>query len=302
MIEDFLKYIEHEKRYSKHTLLSYQTDLQQFSEFLTSTYQLNDPSQANYSLLRDWIAHLAENKIQAKSINRKIACLRSFYKFLLKKGSLLKDPTLKIKAPKIRKRLPVYIEEKDMGMLLDHLVFTEDFKGLRDKLVFELLYGTGIRLSELLGLKESHINKFDQTIKVLGKGNKQRIIPLNKTLLNLINLYKDTKKAEMVPDNDYLILTDTGSKPYPMFVQRIVKKYLNAGIIIDGQIRPITTIEKKSPHVLRHSFATHLLNKGADLNAIKDLLGHSSLAATQVYTHNSIEKLKAIFDQAHPKS
>jgi integrase/recombinase XerC len=302
MIDLFLKYIEYEKRYSQHTLTSYKTDLQQFSEYLSTTYQLADAGQASYSLIRDWISNLASNDITAKSINRKIASLRSFYKFLLKKGVISKDPTLKIKAPKIRKRLPIYVEEKDMNHLLDHIDFKDDFEGLRDKLVIELLYGTGIRLSELINLKESDINSFDETIKVLGKGNKQRIIPLNKTLFNLINLYKKKKRESMELGDDHLILTDTGSKPYPMLIQRIVKKYLNAGITIDGNNRPITTIEKKSPHVLRHSFATHLLNKGADLNAIKDLLGHSSLAATQVYTHNSIEKLKEIFNNSHPKS
>jgi integrase/recombinase XerC len=302
MIDLFLKYIEFEKRYSPHTLISYKTDLQQFAEFLTSNYQLSEPDKANYPLIRDWIASLANQEISAKSINRKIASLRSYYKFLLKKTLISKDPTVKIKAPKIRKRLPVYIEEKDINLLLDHLQFTDDFNGLRDKLIFELLYGTGIRLSELIGLQISDINLFENTIKVLGKGNKQRIIPLNKSLINLITLYKDKKQEVSQNDTRILIVTDKGEKAYPMFIQRVVKKYLEAGITIDGTNRSITTIEKKSPHILRHSFATHLLNKGADLNAIKDLLGHSSLAATQVYTHNSIEKLKAIFDQAHPKS
>jgi integrase/recombinase XerC len=302
MIDLFLKYIEFEKRYSSHTLISYKTDLQQFADFLFTTYQLSEPDKANFPLIRDWIASLANQDISSKSINRKIASLRSYYKFLLKKSLITKDPTVKVKAPKIRKRLPLYIEEKDINLLLDHLVFTDDFKGLRDKLIFELLYGTGIRLSELIGLKVSDINQFENTIKVLGKGNKQRIIPLNKSLVNLINVYKDKIKENMETTHEYLIVTDKGEEAYPMFIQRVVKKYLESGITVDGISRPITTIEKKSPHILRHSFATHMLNKGADLNAIKDLLGHSSLAATQVYTHNSIEKLKAIFDQAHPKS
>lgn len=302
MINAFLKYIEFEKRYSPHTLVSYKIDLQQFADFLSSTYQVSEPEQANFSLIRDWIADLANQDISAKSINRKIASLRSYYKFLLKKSLITKDPTVKVKAPKIRKRLPLYIEEKDINLLLDHLVFTDDFKGLRDKLIFELLYGTGIRLSELIGLKITDINQFENTIKVLGKGNKQRIIPLNKSLVNLINVYKNKIKQDLETTHEYLIVTDKGEEAYPMFIQRVVKKYLEAGITVDGISRPITTIEKKSPHILRHSFATHMLNKGADLNAIKDLLGHSSLAATQVYTHNSIEKLKAIFDQAHPKS
>lgn len=302
MTDEFLKYIEHEKRYSRHTLISYKTDLQQFSDFLSSHHQIADPSQVNYPHIRDWIADLANNDIIAKSINRKIACLRSFYKFLLKQGKISKDPTIKIKTPKIRKRLPIYVEEKDIVLLLDHIVFEDGFSGTRDKLILELLYGTGIRLSELIGLKESDINPFDQTIRVLGKGNKQRIIPMNKTLLDLIHLYKTKKLCQVKTEEACLIVTDSGRRCYPMYIQRIVKRYLNARVTLDGSDRPLTTIDKKSPHVLRHSFATHLLNKGADLNAIKDLLGHSSLAATQVYTHNSIEKLKAIFDQAHPKS
>ena len=291
MIESFFKYIEFEKRYSKHTLLSYKNDLDQFSSFLHSTYQIENPAEANYGIIRSWILTLVENNISPKSVNRKLASLRSYYKFLLKKGEILKDPMLKIKAPKVKKSLPAFVEEESMHKLLDQLEFKDDFSGIRDKLVLELLYGTGIRLSELLNLKETDVNSFEKTIKVLGKGNKQRIIPLNQTLHQIINIYRERKGIEMGSGN-YLIVTDKGEKTYPMFIYRLVTTYLSN----------VTTLEKKSPHVLRHSFATHLLNKGADLNAIKDLLGHSSLAATQVYTHNSIEKLKAIFDQAHPKS
>jgi integrase/recombinase XerC len=206
----------------------------------------------------------------------------------MKKKIIQKDPTLKIKAPKVKKSLPAFVEEESVIKLLDKLEFKDTFEDTRDKLVLEILYGTGIRLSELIELKEMDVNKHDRTIKVLGKGNKERIIPVNKTLFELIDIYKK-KKTSTEP---YLLVTDAGEKTYPMFIYRIVQKYLKL----------VTTVEKKSPHVLRHTFATHLLNKGADLNAIKDLLGHSSLAATQVYTHNSIEKLKAIFDQAHPKS
>jgi integrase/recombinase XerC len=295
MVEAFLNYIQNEKRYSKHTLTSYRNDLSQFSSYLTKVYQLTSPTEATYPIVRSWIMELVENKLDSRSVNRKIVCLRSYYKFLLKKEGLLKDPTLKIKALKIKKTLPVFIEENNISALLDSLSFSDDFEGLRDKLVIELLYGTGIRLSELIELKEKDINSFDHTIKVLGKGNKQRIIPINKTLFHLINIYKDKKNGTGMGTemNQNLILTNDGKKTYPMFIQRMVKKYLSLSGV---------TLEKKSPHVLRHTFATHLLNKGADLNAIKDLLGHSSLAATQVYTHNSIEKLKSIFDQAHPKS
>lgn len=294
MIDLFYKYIQYEKRYSKHTLISYTTDLSQFSDFLAETYQLTDLSEANYNIIRSWLLQLSENKISAKSINRKIACLRSFYKFLLKEGKIKKDPTLKIIAPKLKKRLPAFVKEENLNSLFDSFEFSSDFSGQRDKLVIELLYGTGIRLSELIELKEIDINVYQKTITVLGKGNKQRIIPLNENLLDLIFIYRGYKKEAMGDSNsiEYLVVSDKGEKSYPVFINRIVKRYLNL----------VTTIEKKSPHVLRHSFATHLLNRGADLNAIKDLLGHSSLAATQVYTHNSLEKLKAIFDQAHPKS
>jgi integrase/recombinase XerC len=295
MVDAFLSYIQFEKRYSDHTLSSYRNDLHQFSAYLSHTYQLNSPLEATYPIVRSWILVLVENKLDPRSVNRKIVCLRSYYKFLLKKGALKKDPTLKIKALKTKKTLPAFIEENKISTLLDGLTFSDDFEGLRDKLIIEILYGTGIRLSELIGLKENDINSFDHTLKVLGKGNKQRIIPVNKTLMNLINIYKDKKKRRDMKDgiSEYLIVTNDGKKAYPMFIQRIVKKYLSLSGV---------TLEKKSPHILRHTFATHLLNKGADLNAIKDLLGHSSLAATQVYTHNSIEKLKSIFDQAHPKS
>ena len=306
MVSDFLKYIEFEKRYSKHTLISYQTDLSQYSDFLSHEFHIENPAEANYSLIRSWIVKLAEDNITPKSINRKIACLRSYYKFLLRAGKIAKDPTIKLIAPKVKKSLPVFIDEENMIHLLDgktidkntlenELVFSEDFKGQRNKLVFELLYGTGMRLSELIETKESDINVYDQTVKVLGKGNKERIIPINQSLINQIKVIQSLKKQQDFSNtNEYLIVTDQGEKVYPMFIYRIVKHYLSD--------THITTVEKKSPHVLRHTFATHLLNKGADLNAIKDLLGHSSLAATQVYTHNSLDKLKAIFNQAHPKS
>ncbi len=308
MVSDFLKYIHYEKRYSKHTLVSYQTDLTQFSAFLEQEFQLDNPEEASYSIIRSWIVQLAENNISPKSINRKIASLRSYFKFLLRNGKISKDPTTKIKAPKIKKSLPVFVEEDKLVALLDSVLestnegdamsidqngFSQNFEGNRNRLILELFYGTGIRLSELIETKTTDINFYEGTIKVLGKGNKERIIPMNHTLLERIKEYNHLKKKELSGNSsDYLIVTNEGSKTYPMFIYRAVRKYLDM----------TTTVEKRSPHVLRHSFATHLLNKGADLNAIKDLLGHSSLAATQVYTHNSLEKLKEIFKQAHPKS
>ena len=300
MVSDFLKYIEFEKRYSKHTLISYQNDLSQFSLFLETDYQVQNTEEVSFSMIRSWIVKLAEAEITPKSLNRKITTLRSYYKFLLKNGKIAKDPTLKLKAPKIKKTLPAFVEEDKLVNLLDSapddlnaLGFEENFSGIRDRLIIELLYGTGIRLSELIQTKIQDINLFEGTIKVLGKGNKERIIPMNHTLVERIKEYVTFKKKEGLSNStEYLIVTNDGEQSYPMFIYRTVRKYLDM----------TTTIEKRSPHVLRHSFATHLLNKGADLNAIKDLLGHSSLAATQVYTHNSLDKLKTIFKQAHPKS
>lgn len=291
-MESFFNYLEFEKRYSPHTILSYRTDIIQFSGFLNDTFAINDLLHADHNMIRSWVFTLAENKISARSVNRKIASLRTFYKFLVRKNYTKKDPTSKIKAPKIRKGIPVFVPENDLDKLLDQFTYTQDFPGIRDKLILEMLYGTGIRLAELINMDEKDINLYEQTVKVCGKGNKERLIPLNKSLLKLITVYKETKKSLTYNGTGCFIVTDKGEPCYPMFVYRTVKKYLDMA----------TIIEKRSPHVLRHTFATHLLSKGADLNAIKDLLGHSSLAATQVYTHNSLEKMKAIFDQAHPKA
>lgn len=291
MVASFFIYLQHEKRYSKHTLTSYETDLRQLAVYLTSTYETTDISLASYQMLRSWLLSLAGEDLKPRSLARKIACLKSYYTFLHKQGIVQLNPTLRLKSPKLEKRLPDFVEEKNMDILLDEITFPEGFEGIRDKLILELLYGTGIRLSELIGIKETDYNHYDHTLKVLGKGNKERIVPINKTLSTLINVYITQKNTEE-SKNSYLIVTDKHDKLYPVFVQRIVKKYLTL----------VTTLEKKSPHVLRHTFATHLLNHGADLNSIKDMLGHSSLAATQVYTHNSLEKLKAVFEKAHPKA
>jgi integrase/recombinase XerC len=292
MIPSFLQYIQYEKRCSPHTLISYETDLQQFQNFLVTSYELSSPEAASFPMIRSWIVSLVEEKKNATSINRKIATLRTYYKFLLKKNVIFSDPMMKVKSLKLSKPLPQFVDENSLNQLLDNFDFPDSFAGRRDRLLMELLYGTGIRLSEMIELQEKDINSHEGVIKVTGKRNKQRIIPISKRLTTLINGYS-TEKASLFADQmPYLILTDIGDKIYPMMVYRIVKKYLDMA----------TTIEKRSPHVLRHTFATHLLNKGADLNAIKDLLGHSSLAATQVYTHNSMEKLKNIFEQAHPKA
>jgi integrase/recombinase XerC len=289
----FFKYLQYEKRYSPHTLTSYHTDLGQFSDYLQNTYEITDAAEAGHTIIRSWILSLVQNNIQPRSINRKIACLRSYYKFLMAQQRIQVNPMLRIKAPKASKKLPGFVSEESFNNLLDSFNFEDNFEGQRDKLILEFLYGTGIRLAELIGIKDSDLDMRAKTLRVLGKGNKERIVPINDSLVLSIESYLKVKKTQFENNNSEKLLVTNKERPlYPKFVYRVVKKYISL----------ITTSEHNSPHVLRHSFATHLLNKGADLNAIKDLLGHASLAATQVYTHNSIEKLKSIFEKAHPKA
>ncbi|MBO0933693.1 tyrosine-type recombinase/integrase [Fibrella aquatilis] len=290
---DFLQHIRYEKRLSHHTLVAYENDLLQFTEFLAEQHSGTPPEQADHVLVRSWIVHLVESGLDKSTVNRKIATLRAFFGFLLRRKVITIDPMQKVVALKMSKKLPTFVEEKPMATLLDDIDFPDDFIGLRDKLVLELLYGTGIRLSELTGLKTSDVNLYNRTIMVLGKRNKHRLVPLTPPLVTLIGQYQHQKSQffDNKADDSVLIVSDKGIAAYPVLIQRIVKKYLTL----------VTTLEKKSPHVLRHSFATHLLNRGADLNAIKDLLGHSSLAATQIYTHTSLAKLKDAHTQAHPK-
>ncbi|MDQ3393730.1 MAG: tyrosine-type recombinase/integrase [Bacteroidota bacterium] len=293
MIDFFIRYLQFEKRYSNHTLIAYKADLQSFQNHLQEEYPDLDLNQVDFRYIRSWIISLKDNLLEPKSINRKIATLRSFYKYLLSEGKICSDPTVKLKVLKVKKALPNFVGQKDIQSLLDGFPFSDDFFGWRDKLILELLYGTGIRLSELINLKGNDVNKFERTIKVLGKRNKERIIPISGNVWKIIETYIGKKSAYFHSIScHFLIVTDTQEQSYPMLIYRTVRKYLDM----------YTTIEKRSPHVLRHTFATHLLDKGAELNAVKDLLGHSSLAATQVYTHNSLDKIKKIFDQAHPKA
>ncbi|KLT66457.1 tyrosine-type recombinase/integrase [Pedobacter sp. BMA] len=293
LLQSFVTYLTHEKRYSAHTIASYQTDLVQFGEYVESEFELEFLA-VKYTHLRSYMVHLMEKNSSESTINRKISALRSFYKFLLREGKLEQNPAALIKAPKIPRRLPVFLEAQKMDHLLDSEVyFNDSFESKRDHLVLELLFGTGMRLAELIHLKDQDVDIYSATIKVLGKRNKERIIPINKQLINQLNNYIDLKKLQDFNNNLLnLIVTNTGAAAYPKLIYRIVTSYLNH----------ISTHDKKSPHVLRHSYATSLLNAGADLNAIKELLGHASLAATQVYTHNSIERLKTIYKQAHPKA
>jgi len=294
MVQNFLKYLQYERRYSSRTLVSYETDLRQFQAFLQKEFE-SKPEDANYGLIRSWIVSLSEQKLDAASINRKIACLRSFFKFLRKREVITKDPMLKVKVLKTKKKLPHFVNENDLVALLDVKQDGEDktdHEQKRDIAIMELLYGTGMRLSELIGLRDRDFNFHDRTVKVLGKRNKERVIPFSAGIVPLLKEYREVRDREIVKvDSEYFFVTEAGKKLYPVLLNRITKKFLSK-----------VPIQKKSPHVLRHTYATHLLNKGAEINAVKDLLGHTSLAATQVYTHNTIEKLKEVFNKAHPKS
>lgn len=291
-IERFIRYLQFEKRFSLNTVTAYQKDLYQFSDFIKELEP--DLLAISHQHVRSWIVSLMDEGMEPKSINRKISTLRSFYKFLQREGLISNSPMLHVKAPKVPKRLPVIITEQKMDTLLDaDTIFSDDFQGIRNRLIIELLYGTGIRLAELLALKDDDINPYENQIKVLGKRNKERIIPITKSLASFIMEYQALKRdQDFKTQSPSLIVTNDGKAAYPKLIYRVVNAVLSL----------ISTHDKKSPHILRHSFATSLLNRGADLNAIKELLGHSSLAATQVYTHNSVEKLKSIYKQAHPKA
>jgi integrase/recombinase XerC len=294
MVQPFLSYLQFEKRYSSHTILAYEEDLQQFFTYLGGQFDMQEPALTEIapSFIRSWLASLKEAKNSAKTINRKISSLKSFFKYYMRTGKLEQSPMTTIVSPKIPKRLPVYVEQKDTETLFQHVAFPDDWSGMTDRLILLVFYNTGMRLSELVNLKESQVNAAANTIKVLGKGNKERVIPVSPVLMQDINTYIASKNTLNSPERVYLFINEKGRKLYPRYVYLAVKKYLSL----------VTTIDKKSPHVLRHTFATHLTNNGADLNAVKELLGHSSLAATQIYTHNTIEKLKDIYKKAHPKA
>jgi len=291
-IERFTNYLKYEKRFSAHTVSAYLQDLHQFEVFLSLSN--SDFSVATHDDIRSWMVEMLDKNREARSIQRKLSSLRTFYKFLEREMLVGNNPSRLVKAPKAPRRLPVFVEDKNVNELLDsNDIFSDNFEGLRDRVVLELLFGTGIRLAELVMLKDQDINKYEQTIRVFGKRSKERIIPLNVSLMKLLKHYIIEKSGQNFDNfSESLLVTSEGKPAYPKLIYRIVNKYLSQ----------VSTNKKTSPHVLRHSFATSLLNKGADLNAIKELLGHSSLAATQVYTHNAAERLKTIYKQAHPKA
>ncbi len=292
-IQSFLKYLQFEKRYSRHTLISYETDLIDFKDYLQIHYGDIDIKSISHIYIRSWLANKKESGISAVTINRKISSLKSFYKFLIRSGVAEASPMIKVISPKKPSKLPVFIRQENVQQIADAVSNTESWKELNASMLVSIFYCTGMRLNELITLKDSQFDHHKKVVRVLGKGNKERVIPVTAELLQRVKDYQLLKKKEIGSETETLLTTEKGKKLYPKYAYLAVKNILGESV---------KTLDKKSPHVLRHTFATHLANNGADLNAIKELLGHSSLAATQIYTHNTIEKLKDIFKKAHPKS
>lgn len=289
----FLEYLQFEKRFSQHTVIAYKTDLEQFFAFLISQYDSPPLSAITVGFVRSWLAEMRSEEITPKSLNRKISTLKSFFKYQVKAGEIQQSPMTTIVSPKVGKRLPSFVAQNDMETLQQYVEFPDTWKGQTDQLLLRLFYATGMRLSELINLAENQVDYANSQVKVSGKGNKERIIPVSKDLSGQLMGYMQNKKrlkAETVCTNFFI--NEKGKPLYAKYVYNVVKANLSL----------VTTLKKKSPHVLRHTFATHLTNNGADLNAVKELLGHSSLAATQIYTHNTIDKLKDIHKKAHPKA
>lgn len=291
MTNHFIQYISDERRYSGHTIKAYQNDLHAFSGFLKTNYEVEDMDLANMQMIRSWVVELMDSGYNSRSVNRKISTLKSYYRYLLKKGQIDNNPATSVTTLNTPKRLPGYFDKDQLNELLDENYETTDFLEQRDRIVIELLYFTGIRRAELIGLKTDAIDFSVGRMKVLGKRNKERFIPLSDKMMDKIRNYIDLKTKTFEKYTPYLIVTNKGHKAYPEFINKTVSKSLQS-----------LTGKKKSPHMLRHTFATHLLNNGADLNVIKELLGHADLSATQIYTHNTIEQLKTIYSKAHPRA
>lgn len=293
-IQTFIDYLKKERRYSPHSLISYSNDLNQFHSFLKDELQLPADHKTEHHDVRAWIVSLMEKNLNPRTVNRKITALRSYFKFLKREGLIDHNPAQKIIALKTKKQIPQFAAEVDMEKLFSQVEFDNGFKGTRDKLVLEMLYSTGMRRAELINLKTSDVNFYNRELKVLGKRNKERIIPFIDKLAISIKAYLSEKQEQTGKsmDNELIFVNDKGKKMGEKFVYNLANKYLSL----------VTTLEKRSPHVMRHTFATHMLNNGADLNAIKEILGHANLSATQIYTHNTIEKLKSIYKQAHPRA
>lgn len=293
IIQPFIGYLQYEKRYSVNTITSYTADLNDFFSYLSVQFGETSLKHINHTFIRSWLANLKDNGLTSKSINRKISSLKSFFKYCVRTEILASSPMGKIISPKIGKRLPVFVKEEETKKLVETLTQTSDtWKSLNAKMLITIFYSTGMRLSELITLKEKQIDFSRSSIKVLGKGNKERVIPVSQETIENIKQYQELRNKEIGSTDGFLLVTEKGKKLYPKYAYLLVNQYLGT----------VGTLDKKSPHVLRHTFATHLMNNGADLNAVKELLGHSSLASTQIYTHNTIEKLKDIHKKAHPKA
>lgn len=290
--ESFINYLKFEKRYSHLTAIAYKKDLDQFEEFYVKTVGDFNVEGINDKIVRSWIVDLMDSGLSARTVNKKVSALKSFNKYLMRLEVVGENHLVNVIVPKIRKKLPQFVEEKNLDHLLDDGFFGTDFEALRDKLIVSLLYGTGIRLAELMHLKDGDIYSTEFLIKVLGKRNKERIVPYPRSLNVLIEQYRAERTQLFGSPVSSLLLTSKGNPVYEKLIYRVVLKYLTM----------VTTIDQKSPHVLRHTFATHLLNRGADLNAVKEMLGHANLSATQIYTHTSLDKIQRVYRQAHPRS
>ena len=291
-VELFLEYLKNERRYSVHTLSAYRSDINQFSGYLKDSFEIDDPGAVRQVMVRSWVVHLMDQGLEARTVQRKITSIKSYFKFLLREKRIRDNPVVLLQTPKVKKRLPVMVTQESMEHLLDRSYFPEGFEGVRDRLIILLLYHTGIRRAELIGLQNDQVDIGRSQLKVLGKRKKERMIPIQTELKEAIQTYR--KEFEVFFGKEVtgvLLRSKSGKKLYPKLVYRVVNRYLSY----------VSNSEKKSPHVLRHSFATHLLNSGADLSAIKELLGHANLSATQVYTHNSVEQLKKVYNQSHPR-
>ena len=292
-VRSFLDYLKFQKRYSRNTIISYQNDLIGFGVFMQAQFGETPTAEIKAAFVRSWMASMKDEGITSKSINRKLSTLKSFFKHQLREEEVKVSPVTGIISPKISKRLPKYIEKEEMQVLFNAVEFSSDFEGMTKRLALEILYHTGMRQAELLNLKENHVDLSRSSLKVLGKGSKERIIPIGNTMMDSIKHYLAEKKKEgLATPEGHLLVSASGNKLYAKYLYNLTTKYLSM----------VTTSEKKSPHVLRHTFATHLTNNGADINAVNELLGHSSLAATQIYTHNNIAKLKEIHKKAHPRA
>ena len=292
LINDFLEYLEHEKKYSNHTVVAYRRDLIDFQDYCKDEFEEADLKEIHYNQIRNWVVLLIDKDLTNRTVNRKISSLKTFYNFLQKIEEIKINPLAKHKSLKVQKKLSIPFTDKEVHEVIELLQVKNDFEGVRDRLVVELLYSTGIRRAELIHIKESDINFEERLLKVLGKRNKERFVVLLPFVITTIRKYQEEKKKlEILADDHYLLITKNGVKIYETLVYRIINSYF----------REVSTKVKKSPHILRHAFATHLLNNGASLYSVKELLGHSSLASTQVYTHSSLEELKQVYNKTHPR-